>query len=321
MTASLADTSRRLDLTYLMADPPGLLSWNGLGHILSCLWIMMAALAVSGPAAHGLAAFFINGRAWLRWPARVLAQGLAFLPLTALALAAAGGMAGARGWPVPSLMPLENEPGLASWLWYWTPAVTLLCLPLTAQIFAGLLAANASPRRVLMGAACLAAAGVVMLSETLEILPGMAAPARALRQAHPAVLRHAVAHLALLAGLGTALAALWPAPARKHLISAADLIREGAVVIGCAPWRLWWRHRLPVLARPAMALVLDALAWCAALAGAWGCLVPLPLLADLHTAGEHFLEQPGALPAAALPVALCSLSLWLAARIVRHGST
>lgn len=315
-----ADTLPGFDSTALSSAAQGLFSLQGLGHLTASLFLMLLALAVSLPAAHACASVFKNTPPWLRWPPRILAQALAFFPLTALSLSVAGHLAGTQGWPLPGLMPMENEPGLAAWLWYWTLPLCLLCIPVYALAFAHRLAEEPRPRRVMAGAAALAAAGVMMLADTFEILPGMTAPARAARMAHGGLFLQSIGQAVLLALLGMTLTGFWPVPVKKHQPSAADLIREGALVIGLSPWRAWWRHQMPMLIRPAIALLLDLGAWSAALAGAWAVLWPLPLLTGLRAAGARWLEQPAGLPDAALPVVLCSLSLWLAARIVRHGS-
>lgn len=315
-----AHTYPHLDAAALPAAAQTLFSLSSLGHLLSALFILALALLITQPSAQACAAHFHKAPAWLRWPLRLLAQTLAFFPLTALSLSLAGYIVSAHGWPLPSLMPMENEPGLATWLWYWAPPLLLLCVPLHALAFAQHLSSRCQPRRVLAGSAALAAVGILMLAESLQLIPTMPTPALAVRQADAPLLLHSLAHTTLLALCGIWLTGFWPVPVKKHQISAATLICESARVIGLTPWQIWWRHQLPMLLRPALALLLDLSAWALALAGAWAVFIPLPYLTELHTAGTHWLQQPSASIIAAAPVVLCSLSLWLAARIVRHGT-
>lgn len=318
---STANQFPHIDSAAFSTAFQGLFSLSTLAHLLSALPLVVLALVISLPSAHASAAIFKKSSPWLRWPLRILTQVLAFFPLTALSLGTAGHLAGTLGWPLPSLMPTEYEPGLASWLWYWTLPLSLLCIPVYAWVFSCLLASDARPRRILAGAAALTGAGVLMLADTLTILPSMATPARALLTAEDGAFLQSICQGMLLALSGMLLTGFWPVPVKRHPMTIAAQIREGAIVIGLSPRQIWWRHQMPMRIRPSFALLFDIGAWSVALAGAWGIWLPLPFLTELQSAGSHWLEQPAHLLATAAPVALCSLSLWLAARIIHPGST
>lgn len=267
----------------------------------ACLGFALLALALAASTAHAL-----RGGTW---PDGRRARGIrpaalltACLPPAAPALALAG-WAGARGWPVPSLMPTERGAAMADALWFWLPPLLLLAALLTA----GLLASPDLRRGSLA-----AVTGAWLLNDALVLFPALATPARAIHADHPVRLAQAFVELTLLAGLARALAALLPKPAGPPSTTARQVL-EGALLLGHSPWAAWRRHRLPELARQGLAGLASLLAWGAIALGNTALLAPLPGLTGLERAGAGFLEDPAGVLPAVWPVLLCALSLRLAA--------
>lgn len=301
-----ADPWNRLDLPLLLQALRDALTPAPLAALAACLGFALLALALAHSTAHALRGRPTPGR-WTRL-SRGLAGLVAALPPAAPALALAG-WAGARGWPVPSLMPTERGEAMADVLWFWLPPLLLLATLLTA----GLLA---SPTRRRSGVQAVAAAW--LLNDVLVLFPDLATPARAIHADHPALFAQALVELALLIAVVWAVAALRPRPAPSQP-SAARRVFEGALVLGHSPWAAWRRHRLPEQTRQGLASLARLLAWGALAVGSTALLAPLPGLEALQRAGAGFLENPAGVLTATWPVLLCVLSLRLAAGMLQRS--
>lgn len=300
-----ADPWNRLKLPLLRQALGDALMPAQLAALAGCLGFALLALALAHSTAHALRGRQPPGR-WTRL-SRGLAGLITALPPAAPALALAG-WAGARGWPVPSLMPTERGEALADVLWLWLPPLVLLATLLTA----GLL--SSSGRRQ---SAVPAVASAWLLNDALALFPDLATPARAIHADHPVLLARALVELSLLVALVWAAAALRPRPAAPQP-SAARRLFEGALMLGHSPWDAWRHHRLPELTRQGLAGLARLLAWGGIAIGSTALLAPLPGLEVLHRAGAGFLENPSGVWPATWPVLLCVLSLRLAAGMLQR---
>ena len=300
-----ADPWNRLDLPLLLQALGDALTPAELASLAGCLGFALLALALAHSTAHALRGRQAPG------PRTRLSRGLAgvvaALPPAAPALALAG-WAGARGWPVPSLMPTERGEALADVLWLWLPPLLLLATLLTA----GLLAAPNGRRGGVQ-----AVASAWLLNDALALFPNLATPARAIHADHPVLFARALVELSLLVALVGAVAALRPRPTAPQP-SAARRVFEGALLLGHSPWAAWRRHRLPELTRQGLAGLARLLAWGGIAVGSTALLAPLPGLEPLHRAGASFLENPAEILIASWPVLLCTLSLRLAAGMLQR---
>jgi hypothetical protein len=295
-----ADPWNRLDLPLLLQALGDAVTPAQLLPLAGCLGFALLALALAHSTAHALRGRPVQGR-WTRL-SRGLAGVAACLPPAAPALALAG-WAGARGWPVPSLMPTERGEAMADVLWFWLPPLLLLATLLTAELLA----------RPGLRRSCLrAVAGAWLLNDALVLFPNLATPARAIHADHPVVFARAFVELGLLATAAWALTALKPKPSSAPPNAGRRLL-EGALVLGHSPWAAWRRHRLPELTRRGLARLAHLLAWGGVALGSTALLAPLPGLQALQRAGAGFLENPAGVLTATWPVLLCTLSLRLAA--------
>ena len=300
-----ADPWNRLDPALLLQALRDVLAPAHLASLAGCLGFALLALALAHSTAHALR----GGQTPRRWTrlSHGLASLIAALPPAAPALALAG-WAGARGWPVPSLMPTERGEAMADVLWFWLPPLLLLAMLLTA----GLLAPTS--RRP---SAVQAVASAWLLNDALVLFPDLATPARAIHADHPVLFAQALVELALLMAVAWTLAALRPRPAAPQP-NAARRVLEGALALGHSPWAAWRRHRLPELTRRGLARLARLLAWGGIAVGSTALLAPLPGLEPLHQAGASFLENPAGVLTATWPVLLCVLSLRLAAGMLQR---
>lgn len=298
-----ADPWNRLDPPLFLQALGDALSPATLTALAACLGFALTALALAACTAHALRGTSSNNQ-WMR-TGRGIGSVLASLPPAAPALALAG-WAGARGWPVPSLMPTERGDALTDCLWFWLPPLLLLTVLLTA--------AWLGPPSLRRGG-LRAVAGAWLLNDALALFPGLATPARAIHADHPVLFARAFVELALLAAATWVLAALKPGPALPQF-DAKRRVLEGALALGHSPKDAWRRHCLPALTRQGLAGLARLLAWGVVALGSTALLAPLPGLQTLHRAGAAFLEAPLGVMTAVWPVLLCALSLRLVARML-----
>jgi hypothetical protein len=294
----------RLDPPLLVQALSDALTPLHLASLATCLGFAVLAQLLAVSTARALTGQPERGSAK---PLRLgLAGALAALPPAAPALALAG-LAGARGWPVPSLMPTERGDGPADFLWFWLPPLLLLASWQTA----GLLTSPGRRRSSLR-----AVAGAWLLNDALALFPDLATPARAIHADHPVLLALAFMDLFLLLAGAWALACL----RRPQAHAAGDHARrvlEGALVLGHTPSAAWRRHRLPELVRLGLSRLARLLAWIVMALGNTALLASLPGLDALHQAGTAFLEQPARMMPAVAPFLLCALSLSVIARMLQ----
>ena len=291
--------------------------------LLVSLSLLLGVLLLTVTTAQALAAMARGLGTWARWPLALLSQALALVPLSVLIWAAVGQWVGQWGLPISSLMPTATDPAqeealtrLATWVWWWAPAMILLAVPLSAHLLASHLVGRRPFYQQVAGLALPAALGLAVVEDAFHLPGALAALLPALQPGATDSVLGALLPMFLLAGFWACVAHAWPRQPEVYHRPAQDQIREGALAIGLSPQETWRRHLWQHDARRVISTLSTIAAWGLALWIALGCPGHPVLAAQFHASYTAALQTPEAPLWLAWPYVLWALSFGLLARII-----
>ncbi|MBB5038452.1 hypothetical protein [Prosthecobacter dejongeii] len=287
------------------------------------LSLLLGVLLLTVTTAQALAAMARGLGTWARWPLALLSQALALVPLSVLIWAVVGQWVGQWGLPLSSLMPAAADSAggdaltrLATWVWWWAPAILLLAAPLTAHLLSSCLVSRRPFHQQVAGLALPAALGLAVAEDAFHLPGALAALLPTLQPEATSSVLGALLPVFLLAGLWACGACAWPRQPEVYQLTAHDQIREGAWVIGLSPEETWRRHLWRHDTRRVISTLCNGVAWGLVLWVALGCPGHPVLAAQFHAAYTAALQTPEAPLLLAWPYVLWALSFGLLARII-----